>query len=125
MCTVFAVYDMCKDELANYEGLTGRASRQTFSSIGDARGAVQIGGDGMPYWSIAGADVKKGVDAKSVLAEAMLRRMEEEGTQGIISFPESWIGFQEGKPDHAKGAEPFKTRWVSRMKRLNLIHFDI
>ena len=94
MCTVFAVYDMCKDELRRYPLLTRAASKKKYVKGGDGRGDVDLSKETLPYWYIAGADVKKGVDAKSVLAEAMLRRMEDEGAaDGIVSFPGSWIGF--------------------------------
>ena len=70
----------------------------------------------LSYFSLSGADVLSVVAGDSILAEAILARLQEKGVDGIISFPDWWIDFEEGKPDHAKGALSFKIKWVGLIR---------
>ena len=68
----------------------------------------------MPYWFITGAEVKSVVAAKSILAEAILDKLQTAGhAGGIISFPEDWTDFKAGNFQHAMNAISFKIKWVS------------
>ena len=70
--------------------------------------------DKMPYWFITGAEVKSVVAAKSILAEAILDKLQTAGhAGGIISFPEDWTDFKAGNFQHAMNAISFKIEWVS------------
>ena len=114
MATVFAVYDICKDEVWRYKDLTvAEDKKKKKQEKFDARGEGDAPVQDISYWNIDGAEVKSVVAAESILAEAILERLQTAGTNGIISFPESWTDFTEGKFQHAMGAISFKIKWVS------------
>ena len=78
MCTVFAVYDMCKDKLANYPGLTTRMKKldaQTSIYLTETRGDGEIETKGEAYWHLEGAESESTVAAKSILAREMLVKL--------------------------------------------------
>ena len=80
----------------------------------------------MPYWFITGAEVKSVIAAKSILAEAILDKLQTAGQAGgIISFPEDWTDFKAGNFQHAMNAISFKIEWVSLEIGLILTYFNL
>ena len=80
LCTVFAVYDMCKDRLANYPGLSMNDKRfQSIESFNrsDGRGEGELENKGEPYWHLEGAESESTVAAKSILAREMLSKLQQ------------------------------------------------
>ena len=72
MCTVFAEYDMCKDQLTNYPGLTLKIKKRAIAnpaSKGRGEGEVDLG---TSYWHIMGAEVKGTVAAQSIVGPESL-----------------------------------------------------
>ena len=75
-CVVFSVYDMCKDILSRYKGLTLKAAKSGSKNKVQGRGEGEID-LGEPYWHLEGADTESTVDAVSILGEAMLEKMQQ------------------------------------------------
>ena len=73
MCTVFAEYDMCKDILDSYPGLTVNVQKKEFSTPTETgRGEGEVVDLGQSYWHVAGAEAKGIVKAKSILGPESL-----------------------------------------------------
>ena len=74
-CTVFAVYDMCRDKIANYPNLKNAYKKPEIEEKKKFRGGE--GEDfksGNPYWHIAGTESYGLVSANSILAKELLVR---------------------------------------------------
>ena len=112
-CKVFAVYDMCKDELKNYEKLTLRVARKKKEDIKKGRGEGEKI-EGSCYWSIAGADSLGVVDADSVLALELLEAFNNYAKKNrSVSLPDVAKDFPFGILGSALGAPSFEIEWVS------------
>ena len=101
---------MCKDKKEKYKDLTRRIVKRKSNqvAIGEHRGQGEATNPGVTYWSMAGAETYGYVSAESILAVEMLKRLQKEGRDGVISFPGSWVDFNCGKLEHAMGALSFK-----------------
>ena len=111
MCTVFAVYDMCKDIIGRYPELTKMAIKVKKGKT-KGRGIGEATKLGVPYWQMSGAESLGVVDAESCLAMEMLDRLQSRGEDGVIEFPTEWTDFVHGKLEHALGALSFNASWV-------------
>ena len=115
MCTVFAVYDVCKSSIADYPELSRRViDRPSLKKPGFERRGT--GEDicldlGNTYWFMSGAESNSTVAANSILAREMLDRLQTWGSKGYITFPDAWVNFVAGNDGHAKGAKKFSIRW--------------
>ena len=112
MCTVFAVYDMCKDELRNYPGLTRKMEKgRDYTELVGGRGEGEETVAGRPYWHIAGAESLGTVKAESILADEILERLRIKGVHRTIEFPDVWTDFRHGNLGYAIGAASFTMKW--------------
>ena len=86
MCTVFAIYDMCKDLVENYPGLR-RKTEKTIEVIDVSHGrGTGVAETGEQYWHISGAEAKGVVAAISVLGKESLNSLQTYAAahEGII-----------------------------------------
>ena len=114
MCTVFAVYDVCKSSIADYPELSRKVlERRSSKNFGARRGTSNdVNLDlGNTYWFMSGAESNSTVAANSILAREMLDRLQSWGAKGYITFPDTWVNFVAGNDGHAKGAKKFSIRW--------------
>ena len=100
-CTVFAVFDMCKDVKGNYEQLTARAIKlhkvKEGTGENETRG-LDYGAEAKAvFWYIEGAESLGVVAADSILAREILVRMQYAGLDRIIKVPDEFKDFHAGK----------------------------
>ena len=73
-CTVFAVFDMCKDVKEMYKELSLKEAKPVRKSI-IGRGSGEETTCGVPFWHLDGAETHGIVDANSILALELLERL--------------------------------------------------
>ena len=72
-CTVFAVFDMCKDVKEMYKNLTLKAPKlKRIMKKSFSRGEGEETKRGVPFWHLDGAETHGVVSADSILAEELL-----------------------------------------------------
>lgn len=114
---MFAQYDMCKDILTNYPGLTKSVKRKEIqrpTGTGKGRGDGDEFDLGQSYWHIAGAESKGIVKKISILGPESLEVLQNFAAKNnnTIVYPDVWTDFNAGKLGGAKTAKGFKMKWT-------------
>ena len=102
MCTVFSVYDMKKDFLIRYPGLQKSNVELDFSPIPDVEADKKL-----PFWFLQSTETLGVAKSSHNLARELLERLQQNGSDGSISFPDTFSNFSPGKIGSTAGAVRF------------------
>ena len=120
-CTVFAVFDMCKDVKSKYQGiLSANQDKKTAGKAkvgGEHRGEKDSDDEetGTQLFFLEGAESEGVVAADSIMARDLLDTFDRtaQANGGTITLPRDLSLWPFGNLKSALGATQFKIEWVS------------